>query len=130
MSICTIIIIMARPASNLYDQLTCSVCLDRYKDPRTLPCHHSFCKVCLEHVPALEQADEQHEVETVGQLESGIKCPNCRKSVPLPPGGVSELPPAFLINNLLEVQKTAESENVQPPRRPPRSDICARARPQ
>ena len=48
------------------------------------------------------------------ELVSCIKCPNCRKSVPLPPGGVSELPPAFLINNLLEVQKTTEFENVQP----------------
>ena len=69
------VVIMARPASTLYDQLTCSVCLERYKDPRTLPCHHyhSFCRVCLERVPTLEQADEQHEVETVGHLASGIK---------------------------------------------------------
>ena len=108
--------IMARPVSTLNDQLTCSVCLERYKEPKTLPCHHSFCRVCLERVPALEKVDvdEQHEAETAEQLVSCIKCPNCRKSVPLPSGGVSELPPAFLINNLLEVQKTTEFENVQP----------------
>ena len=30
--------------------LACTVCLERLNDPRTLPCWHSFCKVCLEGV--------------------------------------------------------------------------------
>ena len=114
---------MSRPASTLYDQLICSVCLQRYKDPRTLACHHSFCRVCLERVPVLEpdepepeSGEEQHEAETAEQqatLSTEINCPCCRKSVFLPPGGVSELPAAFLINNLLDVQKAAEYETVQ-----------------
>ena len=30
------------------DQLTCSVCLDQYTNPKTLPCLHSFCLKCIE----------------------------------------------------------------------------------
>ena len=29
------------------DQLKCSVCLDQYTNPKTLPCHHSFCFKCI-----------------------------------------------------------------------------------
>ena len=124
---------MSRPASTLYDQLTCSVCLQRYKDPRTLPCHHSFCRVCLERVPVLEQdeteresGDEQQEAATPEQQATPIeiKCPCCRKSVFLPPNGVSELPAAFLINNLLEVQKAAEYETVQITKQVPAISRC------
>ncbi|XP_059128127.1 E3 ubiquitin-protein ligase TRIM65 isoform X2 [Peromyscus eremicus] len=30
------------------DQVTCSICLDRYRDPVTLPCGHSFCGGCMQ----------------------------------------------------------------------------------
>ena len=33
------------------DQLTCSVCLEQYTNPKTLPCHHSFCLKCIEQLP-------------------------------------------------------------------------------
>ena len=35
------------------DQLTCSVCLDQYTNPKTLPCHHSFCLGCIKRVPVI-----------------------------------------------------------------------------
>ena len=100
---------MARSTS-LYEQLTCSVCLECYKDPRTLPCHHSFCRVCLDNVKA-PISDE--EFEEAGQPT--IMCPVCRNSIILPPGGVKELPAAFLLNNLLEIQKATTSVNAQLP---------------
>ena len=28
--------------------MACAVCLDQIKDPKTLTCHHSFCKECVE----------------------------------------------------------------------------------
>uniref|UniRef100_A0A8C5CZJ1 Tripartite motif-containing protein 35-like n=2 Tax=Gadus morhua TaxID=8049 RepID=A0A8C5CZJ1_GADMO len=34
--------------SSLFDDLTCSVCCDIFKDPVILSCSHSFCKGCLQ----------------------------------------------------------------------------------
>ena len=49
---------MAEPQSSLKefeqqfdDQLTCSVCLDQYTNPKILPCYHSFCLKCIEPLP-------------------------------------------------------------------------------
>ena len=35
------------------DQLTCNVCLDQYTNPKTLPCHHSFCLECIQPLPTI-----------------------------------------------------------------------------
>ena len=37
--------------SKIRDQLKCSVCLEQYTLPKTLPCHHSFCLGCIERFP-------------------------------------------------------------------------------
>ena len=29
------------------EHLTCSVCLEPFKDPKVLPCLHSYCHVCI-----------------------------------------------------------------------------------
>ena len=39
----------------LDDELTCSVCLDRYDDPKALPCLHSFCLNCIKLLPQREK---------------------------------------------------------------------------
>ena len=52
----------------------CSVCLDRYTDPRWLPCQHCFCMECLEDLlnarPRGGKVSFKHDVQIV--------CPNCR----------------------------------------------------
>ena len=81
--------------SKLQSQLTCAICLDRYKDPRALPCTHSYCKDCISHLP----------VERPGERQRVVKCPLCQQSAQLAENGSSGLPIAFHINNLLEIDE-------------------------
>ncbi|XP_037769380.1 zinc finger protein RFP [Chelonia mydas] len=37
----------ANPAKILQGEVTCSVCLDYFKDPVTLDCGHNFCQACI-----------------------------------------------------------------------------------
>lgn len=48
----------------------CPICLDDFKDPKTLPCLHSFCSTCLQGVIA-----EHHKV---GSFAPYLSCPQCR----------------------------------------------------
>ncbi|KAL4618264.1 E3 ubiquitin/ISG15 ligase TRIM25-like [Arapaima gigas] len=52
--------------SVLEEELTCSVCLDFFRDPHLLPCGHNFCLVCVKRLK--KQAGK-------GRL----KCPECRQ---------------------------------------------------
>ena len=83
--------------ANLEQQLTCPVCLDRYTQPRTLPCLHSFCHGCLGRFP-VEIKEDKHF----------ITCPVCRQTTQQPDKGVSGFQSAFLINNLLELYQVLE----------------------
>ncbi|XP_066264246.1 tripartite motif-containing protein 2-like [Branchiostoma lanceolatum] len=67
--------------------LTCPVCLLHFRDPRVLPCLHTFCRECLQ-----EWATKQQPLE----------CPTCRTQVSLPDQGVDGLRTNFYVNNLLD----------------------------
>ena len=73
-------------------QLECSVCQNTYTDAKLLPCFHSFCKKCLEHLVV-----QDHDGLT-------LTCPNCRRTTPLPPAGVSGLQTDFHVEHLFEIQ--------------------------
>lgn len=61
------------------DYLMCSICLGRYRDPRLLPCGHSFCLQCL----------DDHIKQTVTDpAASHFKCPNDRTQVGRPAVGM------------------------------------------
>ncbi|XP_078678973.1 tripartite motif-containing protein 2-like [Branchiostoma floridae x Branchiostoma belcheri] len=79
-------------ASNMADDfdeefLTCAICMLNFRDPKILPCLHSFCRECLQ-----EWATKQQPLE----------CPTCREPVRLPDQGVDGLRTNFYVNNLLD----------------------------
>ncbi|KAJ8032933.1 E3 ubiquitin-protein ligase TRIM56 [Holothuria leucospilota] len=71
------------------DFLHCSICTNRLKVPKVLPCIHSFCQGCLE--------------TYVKKLKSKqLPCPICRKVCDLSETGVKGLQTNFYIVNLGE----------------------------
>ena len=79
----------------LKDQITCSVCLDVYTNPRTLPCLHSFCHSCLELLPQQKEGSNYK-----------INCPQCRALANI--SKVEDFPIAFQINNLKDLYNLFE----------------------
>ncbi|XP_078575330.1 uncharacterized protein LOC144861366 [Branchiostoma floridae x Branchiostoma japonicum] len=73
--------------------LTCPVCMLHFRDPRVLPCLHTFCRECLQ-----EWATKQQPLE----------CPTCRTQVSLPDQGVDGLRTNFYVNNLLDFAAVKE----------------------
>ena len=55
------------------EKLECAVYLEQYKEPKVLPCLHSYCRGCLE---KLEQR--------VGGKYSTVKCPECQDETEVP----------------------------------------------
>ena len=47
-------------------ELTCTICLEAFTEPKVLPCCHTFCKKCLE--ATLEKSDKKEK----------LTCPQCR----------------------------------------------------
>uniref|UniRef100_A0A1A7XAE6 Tripartite motif-containing protein 2 n=1 Tax=Iconisemion striatum TaxID=60296 RepID=A0A1A7XAE6_9TELE len=73
--------------------LICSICLDRYENPKVLPCLHTFCERCLQnYIPA-------HSLT--------LSCPVCRQTSILPEKGVVALQNNFFITNLMDVLQRA-----------------------
>ena len=78
--------------NNLHEEVSCSVCMNTFTDPKQLPCLHSFCLHCLNGI--LRKSD-RHDV---------ICCPECRRESRVPrSGNLNDLPTNFRINSLLDV---------------------------
>ena len=81
-------------AEGVDKELTCAICLGRYKHPKVLPCLHTYCKGCLE---GLIKASQQN------QDEKQLTCPQCKEIHEVPSRGVDSFKTYFTINNLIEL---------------------------
>ena len=82
---------------NLHDEVSCSVCMCTFTDPKQLPCLHSFCLHCLK---GIQQKSGVH---------GKITCPECKRQFEIPgSGNPSELPTNVRINSLLDVLSIKE----------------------
>ena len=78
--------------------VTCPICLEELKDPRSLPCLHSFCFKCLQvHYKDKYPGDD-------------VSCPVCRKVFQIPQGGLNSLPLNFFFQNLIEAKDLKSKE--------------------
>ncbi len=76
------------------DLLTCPVCLEGYRDPKTLVCLHTFCSVCLENCRRPYRRE--------------IICPVCKKCTPLSPHGVNGLQNDFRIQQIRDILQSGQ----------------------
>ena len=86
------------PIYQLEENLQCTVCLEKLNDPRTLPCCHSFCKVCLEGVvkTCRDKAPRDRPIRE-------IPCPNCRTAFVLESDKqVADMPRNHFICNMVQ----------------------------
>ena len=82
--------------AHVSDMTKCSICLEDFNDPKSLPCLHTFCLECLRsHCRDKLPGDEFH-------------CPVCRNGCQVPEAGISAFPLNFFINDLLFAQKAAK----------------------
>ena len=77
---------------NLHEEVSCSVCMSPFTDPKILPCFHTFCLHCL------------NELQRTSGKHGETTCPECRKKFQVPGSGYpKDLPANFRMNSLLDV---------------------------
>jgi len=87
----------AKEVKKTTTNLTCPICYQLFKNPKYLPCYHSYCEECLEKMV----------------VQSKITCPECRQEAVVPVGGVKELANNFFINRMVDelvLQRKVEGE--------------------
>eukprot|EP00058_Branchiostoma_floridae_P021786 XP_002607276.1 hypothetical protein BRAFLDRAFT_88224 [Branchiostoma floridae] len=115
---------VASMASNAFSEITeeflvCQICLEDFRQPKVLPCLHTFCQPCLERLLA---------TKPVGKLS----CPTCRQDVPLPENGVQGLKSNFLVGKLHDIlrqQPTGNGDTSEPQREGVPCTACERGNP-
>ena len=89
---------------NRHNEVSCSVCMCTFTDPKQLPCLHSFCLHCL------------NGIQRTSGVHGKITCPKCKRQFEVPgSGNPSELPTNVRINSLLDVLaiKECSTANVK-----------------
>ncbi|XP_035665472.1 tripartite motif-containing protein 3-like [Branchiostoma floridae] len=92
-------------ASNAFSEITeeflvCQICLEDFRQPKVLPCLHTFCQSCLERLLASQRVVQ-------------LSCPTCRQDVPLPENGVQGLKSNFLVGKLHDILRQQPQGNGQ-----------------
>ncbi|XP_037771020.1 zinc finger protein RFP [Chelonia mydas] len=86
----------ANPAQQLRAQLTCSVCLDYFKDPVCLDCGHNFCQACI--------------TQCWDALTTNFHCPECRRTF-----SQRNFKPNRQLRNIVEASRTLTLESTNEP---------------
>ena len=72
----------------------CPICWETLKDPKTLPCLHSFCLICLDNLASIGRGRRQDE----------ISCEICETLIPIPEENTfSHFPTSFHLDRFKEI---------------------------
>src|SRR5271163_664913 len=85
---------MAAKGSSLkqiFDIIKCSICLETFKEPKLLPCIHTFCLHCLQTLCKDNDPGDD------------VPCPLCKKLFVVLAGGIEDLTNNFFMIQLLQV---------------------------
>ena len=89
---------------NLKKHVECSICLDNFKEPKTIACLHTFCCECL----------KKHAL--MSRRDGHFLCPECQTQIAIPEGDrFDQLPTSFLHNSLLSllaVQQSGDGNDI------------------
>ncbi|XP_068715143.1 E3 ubiquitin-protein ligase TRIM71-like [Montipora foliosa] len=87
---------------NLREEASCPVCQEILRDPRYLPCLHSFCLHCL---------INWHRANG-GQVD--LRCPKCQVRCRVPASGdLKDLPTSFFLSGFIDALAIKESNDTQ-----------------
>ena len=87
---------------SLKEEVTCSVCMQLYTNPKQLPCLHIFCLQCL------------NNLARTSAHSGKIKCPLCQREVDIPESGILDtLPNCFHMKNLLDILAIKECDTAK-----------------
>ena len=118
---------------NTDDLLTCSICLEKYQEgdksprqPKILPCFHTFCKKCLEQMVIQQKpvcgpnrnstsssaTSSGASTSSHGSSSSSgppiraiISCPQCRRMISIPNGGPSAFQTNFYVLQMTDLMR-------------------------
>ena len=88
----------------LKNLLECSVCLDRYEDPKLLSCGHHFCRKCIEDLVVV------NKIDGAGHISCPLRCD--AKTTITRDQTVSDLVPSYDFKNIIETLQK-DSKEVQ-----------------
>lgn len=83
--------------------LECSICQEPFRDPRNLPCGHTFCLQCLEHLVNTTTSNASRNA-------NDFLCSTCRTPWTVPSEGLASLPKNYLAGNILSVQSQPQMQ--------------------
>ncbi|XP_068713798.1 E3 ubiquitin-protein ligase TRIM71-like [Montipora foliosa] len=87
---------------NLREEASCPVCQDILRDPRYLPCLHSFCLNCL------------INWHRASGGEVNLRCPKCQGRSRVPASGdLKDLPTSFFLSGFIDALAIKESDKTQ-----------------
>ena len=92
---------------NQENKSSCVVCLEAHKEPKVLPCCHTFCKSCLYGLVTSPQPSTGRRPRASISKKDILRCPECRTEHDIPDGGVA----GFLTDILLENPNFVESRD-------------------